>query len=146
MKVTKKNDSTALSASLVKPIDLSVFRGAGSVSEEDKKKVREYAKIVYKSKQIEEEYRKINEMLRFIDADWCTKYLWQNAKGEVFPIFDIGDDYLKNIVKWCVDNRHTIPTSIKKEYVIRFGIDSFVSDNKSKNEDLAYKTEEDFSF
>ncbi len=111
-------------------INLALFAQAG-VSEEDKAKVREYAKLEKTKNDIIIQIKKLDEVAKLIDAKWCKKYLWTNQRGEVIPIFDIEDDYLKNIYNWHKKNEREVPKEIKKEYYSRFGYDNAL-DEESK--------------
>ena len=113
-------------------INLSVFKTASSLSDEDKLKVREYSKLVKAREQLNIQQQKMDEMIALIGEKWCKGYLWTNKNGDVVPVFDIEDDYLKNIVNWCNRNEREIPKEIKKEYYARFGYTDFGNSSEGK--------------
>jgi hypothetical protein len=113
-------------------INLAVFKTASSLTDEDKAKVREYSKLVKAREQLALQQQKIDEMLALIGEKWCKGYLWTNKNGDVVPVFDIDDDYLKNIVNWCKRYERDIPKEIKKEYYARFGYTDFGSNADDK--------------
>lgn len=138
----------------IKEVDLKVFGNSSVMSEEDKAKVREYAKLEKMRVEILAQLKKIDSLMEFIDSKWCGKYLWKNQANEVIPIFDIEDDYLKNIYNWQIRNGLMVSKEIKKEYISRFGIpDSLPVDDakympskKKKSGYGRYDLEEDNDF
>ncbi len=115
-------------------INMAVFKTASSLSDEEKAKVREYSKLLKTREQIIIQQQKLDEMMSLIGEKWCKGYLWTNKNGDVVPVFDIEDDYLKNIVNWCKRNDREVPKEIKKEYYARFGYQDFGTSPESKFE------------
>ncbi len=124
-------------------VNLAVFKEEHVVSEESKAKVREYAKLVKVQSDLQREIEKVSKLLRFIDARWCKGYIWINQQGEVIPIFDIDDDYLKNIYNWSIKNRRNLGKGIMKEYISRFGIPDSLPEEGAKYTGSDYRFDED---
>ena len=113
-------------------IDLEVFKGTSTLSDEDKKKVREFGKLKKAKEDLQKQIGKIDLVIDTIDAGWCRKYLWTSAAGDVSPLFDIDDDYLKNIVSWSQKNYDRVSKEVKKEYYARFGYNTLIDVEESK--------------
>lgn len=113
-------------------INLAVFKDNKTVSEEDRAKVREYAKLMKVQADMLKEIEKVSKLISFIDARWCKDYIWINQQGGVTPIFDIDDDYLKNIYNWALRNEKKLSKGVLKEYISRFGIPETLPDEDSK--------------
>lgn len=117
---------------VIPKINMGVFKTASSLTEEDKAKVREYSKLVKAREQLNTQQQKLGEMMSLIGEKWCKGYLWTNKNGDVVPVFDIDDDYLKNIVNWCKRYDREVPKEIKKEYYARFGYTDLVANADDK--------------
>ena len=125
------NDSKDLQVP-VRGVNLGVFKDDKTVSEQDKLKIREYAKLVKHQETLHKEIRKVSSLLSMIDSRWCRDYLWINQQGEVIPLFDIDDDYLKNIYNWSLRNKKKLNKAMLKEYISRFGLPEALPDEDSK--------------
>lgn len=127
--------STELST--LNKVDLSVFKKDTTLSEQDKKKIKEYAKLIKTQNDLHKEIQKVSRLINFLDAKWCKDYIWTNQKGESIPVFDIEDDYLKNIYNFLTKNkgpfnpRGKVPKGIMNEYVSRFGIPDDLPDESA---------------
>ena len=137
------NESTIKQAG----VNLSVFKDTQSVSDTDKAKVREYAKLIKVQENLHKEIEKVSKLLKFVDSRWCKDYIWINQSGDVIPIFDIDDEYLKNIYSWSMRNHNRVSKGVLKEYISRFGIPDELPDTdakfKSKNRGKYGFVEED---
>lgn len=114
-------------------VNLAVFKDSNPVSDADKEKVREYSKLVKMQENLHNEIKKVSRLISFIDAKWCRDYLWVNKQGDVIPVFDIEDSYLKNIYTWSLKNKRQLSKQILKEYIARFGVPEVLP-----NEDSMY--------
>jgi hypothetical protein len=121
-------------------INLSVFNKQETISEEDKAKVREYAKLVKVQEDLHKEIQKVSRLMSFLNARWCREHLWINQKNEVIPIFDIDDDYLKNIYNWSLRNKSKLKKPIISEYIRRFGMPETLPDEDSKFKEKAHSS------
>jgi hypothetical protein len=113
-------------------VNLAVFKAGEEVSDADKEKIREYSKLFKIQKNLEAEIKKVAQVMKFIDSKWCRNHIWVNQQGEVIPIFDIDDSYLKNIYNWMVRNQGYASKEITKEYIRRFGIPETIVNDQAK--------------
>ena len=99
----------------------SAISAPSSMSDKEKDKLRNFAKLVKARQDAQKQLDKIQEMIELVGERDMTKNLWISQAGDVLPLFDIEDSHLKNIYTWLINHGREVNKNIKKEYIARFG-------------------------